>query len=144
MIKINFSKGDDGIILSVDISFSIDYMKFMGILEDLKNNYLDKESVKMYGSVWKHAKSFIPESKLGILGVYYFAMTTMANMLIEYIGDVKLFGDIEAEDLKNILKDRFLEFFGDVVERDVIILILTLMALTRYEIKLDGLMDITA
>jgi hypothetical protein len=71
-------------------------------------------------------------------------MTTMANMLIEYIGDVKLFGDIEAEDLKNILKDRFLEFFGDVVERDVIILILTLMALTKYEIKLDGLMNITA
>jgi len=144
MIKINFSKGDDGIILSVDISFSIDYMKFMEILEDLKNNYLDKESVKLYDSVWMNAKSFIPESKLGILGVYYFAMTTMANMLIEYMGDVKLFGDIEAEDLKNILKDRFLEFFGDVVERDVIILILTLMALTKYEIKLDGLMDITA
>jgi hypothetical protein len=60
------------------------------------------------------------------------------------MGDVKLFGDIEAEDLKNILKDRFLEFFGDVVERDVIILILTLMALTKYEIKLDGLMNITA
>jgi hypothetical protein len=144
MIKINFSKRDDGIILSVDISFSIDYMKFMEILEDLKNNYLDKESVKMYDSVWMNAKSFIPETKLGILGVYYFAMTTMANMLIEYIGDVKLFGDIEAEDLKNILKDRFLEFFGDVVERDVIILILTLMALTKYEIKLDGLMNITA
>jgi hypothetical protein len=144
MIKINFSRGDDGITLSVDISFSIDYMKFMEILEDLKNNYLDKESVKMYDSVWMHAKSFIPETKLGILGVYLFAMTTMANMLIEYIGDVKLFGDIEAEDLKNILKDRFLEFFGDVVERDVIILILTLMALTKYEIKLDGLMDITA
>jgi hypothetical protein len=144
MIKINFSKSDDGIILSVDISFSIDYMKFMEILEDLKNNYLDKESVKMYDSVWMNAKSFIPETKLGILGVYYFAMTTMANMLIEYIGDVKLFGDIEAEDLKNILKDRFLEFFGDVVERDVIILILTLMALTKYEIKLDGLMNITA
>jgi len=144
MIKINFSKGDDGITLSVDISFSIDYMKFMEILEDLKSNYLDQESVKMYDSVWKQAKSFIPESKLGILGVYYFAMTTMANMLIEYIGDVKLFGDIEAEDLKNILKDRFLEFFGDVVERDVIILILTLMALTKYEIKLDGLMNITA
>jgi hypothetical protein len=144
MIKINFLKGDDGIILSVDISFSIDYMKFMEILEDLKNNYLDKESVKMYDSVWMNAKSFIPESKLGILGVYYFAMTTMANMLIEYIGDVKLFGDIEAEDLKNILKDRFMEFFGDVVERDVIILILTLMALTKYEIKLDGLMNITA
>jgi hypothetical protein len=144
MLKINFSKGDDGITLSVDISFSIDYMKFMEILEDLKNNYLDKESVKMYDSVWMNAKSFIPETKLGILGVYYFAMTTMANMLIEYIGDVKLFGDIEAEDLKNILKDRFLEFFGDVVERDVIILILTLMALTKYEIKLDGLMDITA
>jgi hypothetical protein len=144
MIKINFSKGDDGITLSVDISFSIDYMKFTEILEDLKNNYLDKESVKMYDSVWMNAKSFIPESKLGILGVYYFAMTTMANMLIEYMGDVKLFGDIEAEDLKNILKDRFLEFFGDVVERDVIILILTLMALTKYEIKLDGLMNITA
>jgi hypothetical protein len=144
MIKINFSKGDDGITLSVDISFSIDYMKFMEILEDLKNNYLDKESVKMYDSVWMNAKSFIPESKLGILGVYYFAMTTMANMLIEYIGDVKLFGDIEAEDLKNILKDRFLEFFGDVVERDVLLLILTLMALTKYEIKLDGLMNITA
>jgi hypothetical protein len=144
MIKINFSRSDDGITLSVDISFSIDYMKFMEILEDLKNNYLDKESVKMYDSVWMNAKSFIPETKLGILGVYYFAMTTMANMLIEYMGDVKLFGDIEAEDLKNILKDRFLEFFGDVVERDVIILILTLMALTRYEIKLDGLMDITA
>jgi hypothetical protein len=144
MIKINFLKGDDGIILSVDISFSIDYMKFMEILEDLKNNYLDKESVKMYDSVWMNAKSFIPESKLGILGVYFFAMTTMANMLIEYMGDVKLFGDIEAKDLKNILKDRFLEFFGDVVERDVIILILTLMALTKYEIKLDGLMNITA
>jgi hypothetical protein len=144
MIKINFSRSDDGITLSVDISFSIDYMKFMEKLEDLKNNYLDKESVKMYDSVWKHAKSFIPESKLGILGVYFFAMTTMANMLIEYMGDVKLFGDIEAEDLKNILKDRFLEFFGDVVERDVIILILTLMALTKYEIKLDGLMNITA
>jgi len=144
MIKINFSKGDDGITLSVDISFSIDYMKFMEILEDLKSNYLDQESVKMYDSVWMNAKSFIPETKLGILGIYLFAMTTMANMLIEYIGDVKLFGDIEAEDLKNILKDRFLEFFGDVVERDVIILILTLMALTRYEIKLDGLMDITA
>ena len=144
MIKINFSKGDDGITLSVDISVSMDYMKFMEILEDLKNNFLDKESVKMYDLVWKHAKSFIPETKLGIIGVYYFAMTTMANMLIEYIGDVKLFGDIEAEDLKNILKDRFLEFFGDVVERDVIILILTLMALTKYEIKLDGLMDITA
>jgi len=144
MIKINFSRSDDGIILSVDISFSIDYMKFMEILEDLKSNYLDKESVKMYDSVWMNAKSFIPETKLGILGVYYFAMTTMANMLIEYIGDVKLFGDIEAEDLKNILKDRFLEFFGDVVERDVIILILTLMALTKYEIKLDGLMNITA
>jgi hypothetical protein len=144
MIKINFSRGDDGIILSVDISFSIDYMKFMEMLEDLKNNYLDKESVKMYDSVWMNAKSFIPESKLGILGVYFFAMTTMANMLIEYMGDVKLFGDIEAEDLKNILKDRFLEFFGDVVERDVIILILTLMALTKYEIKLDGLMDIIA
>jgi hypothetical protein len=144
MIKINFSRSDDGITLSVDISFSIDYMKFMEILEDLKNNYLDKESVKMYDSVWMNAKSFIPESKLGILGVYYFAMTTMANMLIEYIGDVKLFGDIEAEDLKNILKDRFLEFFGDVVERDVLLLILTLMALTKYEIKLDGLMNITA
>jgi hypothetical protein len=144
MIKINFSRSDDGIILSVDISFSIDYMKFMEILEDLKSNYLDKESVKMYDSVWMNAKSFIPETKLGILGVYYFAMTTMANMLIEYIGDVELFGDIEAEDLKNILKDRFLEFFGDVVERDVIILILTLMALTKYEIKLDGLMNITA
>jgi hypothetical protein len=144
MIKINFSRSDDGIILSVDISFSIDYMKFMEILEDLKNNYLDKESVKMYDSVWMNAKSFIPETKLGILGVYLFAMTTMANMLIEYIGDVKLFGDIEAEDLKNILKDRFLEFFGDVVERDVIILILTLMALTKYEIKLDGLINITA
>jgi hypothetical protein len=144
MIKINFSRSDDGITLSVDISFSIDYMKFMEILEDLKNNYLDKESVKMYDSVWMNAKSFIPETKLGILGVYYFAMTTMANMLIEYMGDVKLFGDIEAEDLKNILKDRFLEFFGDVVERDVIILILTLMALTKYEIKLDGLMNITA
>jgi hypothetical protein len=144
MIKINFSRSDDGITLSVDISFSIDYMKFMEILEDLKNNYLDKESVKMYDSVWMNAKSFIPESKLGILGVYFFAMTTMANMLIEYMGDVKLFGDIEAEDLKNILKDRFLEFFGDVVERDVIILILTLMALTKYEIKLDGLMNITA
>jgi hypothetical protein len=144
MIKINFSKGDDGIILSVDISFSIDYMKFMEILEDLKNNYLDKESVKMYDSVWMNAKSFIPETKLGILGVYLLAMTTMANMLIEYIGDVKLFGDIKAEDLKNILKDRFLEFFGDVVERDVLLLILTLMALTKYEIKLDGLMNITA
>jgi hypothetical protein len=144
MIKINFSRSDDGITLSVDISFSIDYMKFMEILEDLKNNYMDKESVKMYDSVWMNAKSFIPESKLGILGVYFFAMTTMANMLIEYMGDVKLFGDIEAEDLKNILKDRFLEFFGDVVERDVIILILTLMALTKYEIKLDGLMNITA
>jgi pantothenate kinase len=144
MIKINFLKGDDGIILSVDISFSMDYMKFMEILEDLKNNYLDKESVKMYDSVWKQAKSFIPETKLWILGVYLLAMTTMANMLIEYMGDVKLFGDIEAEDLKNILKDRFLEFFGDVVERDVIILILTLMALTKYEIKLDGLMNITA
>jgi hypothetical protein len=144
MIKINFSRSDDGITLSVDISFSIDYMKFMEILEDLKNNYMDKESVKMYDSVWMNAKSFIPETKLGILGVYYFAMTTMANMLIEYMGDVKLFGDIEAEDLKNILKDRFLEFFGDVVERDVIILILTLMALTKYEIKLDGLMNITA
>jgi hypothetical protein len=144
MIKINFSRSDDGITLSVDISFSIDYMKFMEILEDLKNNYLDKESVKMYDSVWMNAKSFIPESKLGILGVYFFAMTTMANMLIEYMGDVKLFGDIEAKDLKNILKDRFLEFFGDVVERDVIILILTLMALTKYEIKLDGLMNITA
>jgi hypothetical protein len=144
MIKINFSRSDDGITLSVDISFSIDYMKFMEILEDLKNNYLDKESVKMYDSVWMNAKSFIPESKLGILGVYLLAMTTMANMLIEYMGDVKLFGDIEAEDLKNILKDRFLEFFGDVVERDVIILILTLMALTKYEIKLDGLMNITA
>ena len=144
MIKINFSRSDDGITLSVDISFSIDYMKFMEILEDLKNNYLDKESVKMYDSVWMNAKSFIPESKLGILGVYFFAMTTMANMLIEYMGDVKLFGDIEAEDLKNILKDRFLEFFGDVVERDVLLLILTLMALTKYEIKLDGLMNITA
>jgi hypothetical protein len=144
MIKINFSRSDDGITLSVDISFSIDYMKFMEILEDLKNNYLDKESVKMYDSVWMNAKSFIPETKLGILEVYLFAMTSMANMLIEYIGDVKLFGDIKAEDLKNILKDRFLEFFGDVVERDVIILILTLMALTKYEIKLDGLMNITA
>jgi pantothenate kinase len=144
MIKINFSRSEDGITLSVGISFSIDYMKFMEILEDLKNNYLDKESVKMYDSVWMNAKSFIPETKLGILGVYLFAMTSMANMLIEYIGDVKLFGDIEAEDLKNILKDRFLEFFGDVVERDVLLLILTLMALTKYEIKLDGLMNITA